>query len=102
MTFGLNPVAPVYPVVGETWKTDRKSRDYRIFGVDGQSKVLGLRRVRTPAGAFRALAVRSTLTQRGFPFGSGTRTAWFAPGEGLVKLVFRHGDGSVSTAERVR
>jgi hypothetical protein len=24
------------------------------------------------------------------------RTSWFAPGKGLVKLVFRHGDGSVS------
>jgi hypothetical protein len=44
--------------------------------------------------------VRSNLRQRGFPFGSGTRTSWFAPGEGLVKLVFRHRDGSVSTVQR--
>jgi hypothetical protein len=50
-----------------------------------------------PAGTFQALAVRSTLTQAGFPFGSGTRTAWFSPKRGLVKLVFAHRDGSTST-----
>jgi hypothetical protein len=37
------------------------------------------------------------MTQPGFKFGSGTRTSWFAAGKGLVKLVFRHRDGSVST-----
>ena len=47
-------------------------------------------------------AVRSTLRQKGFRFGSGTRTSWFAPGKGLVKLVFRHRDGSVSTVERLK
>jgi hypothetical protein len=36
------------------------------------------------------------LTQPGFPFGSGTRTCWFAPGKGLVKLTFKHRDGSTS------
>jgi hypothetical protein len=46
--------------------------------------------------------VRSTLTQKGFPFGSGTRTCWFAPGKGLVKLTFAHRDGSVSTVELVK
>ena len=46
------------------------------------------------AGTFEALVLRSTLTQPGFPFGSGTRTSYFAPGKGLVKLVFRHGDGT--------
>ena len=61
--------------------------------------MLGLQTVTVPAGTFRALAVRSTLVQKGFPFGSGTRTAWFAPGRGLVKLVFQHGDGSVSDVE---
>jgi hypothetical protein len=40
--------------------------------------------------------------QKGFPFGSGTRTSWFAPGRGLVKLVFQHGDGSVSDVELLR
>jgi hypothetical protein len=44
----------------------------------------------------------STLKQPGFPFGSGTRTMWFAPGKGLVKLQFRHGDGSVSLVELLR
>jgi hypothetical protein len=46
--------------------------------------------------------VRSRLRQKGFRFGSGTRTSWFAPGRGLVKLVFRHDDGSVSRVERTR
>jgi hypothetical protein len=47
-------------------------------------------------------AVRSTLVQPGFPFGSGTRTCWFAPDQGLVKLVFQHGDKSVSTVVLLR
>ena len=38
--------------------------------------------------------------QRGYRFGSGVRKAWYAPGKGLVKLVFRHRDGSVSTVQR--
>ena len=58
--------------------------------------------MKTPAGTFRSLAVQSTLMQRGYPFGSGTRTSYFAPDRGLVQLVFRHGDGSVSTVQLVR
>jgi hypothetical protein len=102
MTFGFNPVLPAYPRKGDSWKSSTRSRDFKVFGVVGSSKVLGVQRVRTPKGTFNAMAVRSRLRQKGFPFGSGTRTSWFAPGEGLVKLVFAHGDGSVSTVERVR
>ena len=58
--------------------------------------------MKVPAGTFQALVVRSTLKQTGFPFGSGTRTSWFAPNRGLVKLCFQHGDGSVSTVELVK
>ena len=54
------------------------------------------------AGTYRALVVRSTLKQSGFRYGSGSRTCWFAPGVGLVKLLFKHGDGSVTTSELVR
>jgi hypothetical protein len=61
-----------------------------------------VQKVKTPAGTFDALVVTSALSQPGFPFGSGTRTMWFAPGKGLVKLVFRHGDHSVSTVERLK
>ena len=69
----------------------------------GVSKVVGTRtRVRTRAGRFRTTVVRSKLTQRGHRFGSGTRTSYFAAGKGLVKLTFRHRDGSVSTVERER
>ncbi len=58
--------------------------------------------VKVPAGSFQALAVKTTLTQPGFKFGSGVRTSWFAPGRGLVKLVFQHGDGSKSVVELVK
>lgn len=102
MTYGFSPVLPAYPEKGDTWKSSRRSRDFRVFGVTGSSEVLGVQRVRTPAGTFRAIAVRSRLRQPGFRFGSGTRTSWFAPGVGLVKLVFRHADGSASTVERLR
>ena len=40
------------------------------------------RRCKVPAGKFKALAVQPMLKQPGFPFGSGTRTSWFAPGKG--------------------
>jgi hypothetical protein len=102
MVFGFNPVVPVYASRGETWRSSRDGRDWRVFGVDGVSKVIGTRRVKTPAGRFNAVVVQSRLRQRGFRFGSGRRTMWFAAGKGLVKLVFRHADGSVSKVERLR
>jgi len=80
----------------------RPSRDFSVFGVTGTTRILGVQRVRVPAGRFSALAVRSTLKQQGFPFGSGTRTSYFAHGKGLVKLVFKHGDGSTSVVQLLR
>lgn len=35
-------------------------------------------------------------------FGVGTRDVWLAPGVGVVKLVYHHADGSVTTGELVR
>ncbi len=102
MIFGMNPVLPAHPSPGQTWRSARKSRDFQVFGVTGSSKVVGVRRVRTPAGRFRALLVESRLRQAGFPYGSGTRRSWFAPGRGLVRLEFRHRDGSRSTVVRVK
>ena len=102
MTYGFNPVLPAYPVKGQTWKSDRQSSDFKVFGVTGSSRVAGVRKVHVPAGTFRAVLVVSKLRQAGFPFGSGTRRSWFAPGRGLVKLAFRHADGSVSTVQRLR
>ncbi|MDP8942566.1 MAG: hypothetical protein M3N16_00345 [Actinomycetota bacterium] len=102
LAFGFNPILPAYPAAGQSWASRTGSRDFSVFGVTGTSRVLGLRRVRTPAGTFRALAIESMLTQPGFRFGSGTRTSYFAPGKGLVKLVFRHRDRSTSTVERLR
>ena len=103
MTFGFNPVLPAYPEKGQTWTHDRSSPDFRAFGATGTSRVVGQRSVRVPAGTYRrAVKIESTIRQKGFRFGSGRRESWFAPGKGLVKLVFRHRDGSVSTIERLR
>ena len=97
MDFGFNPVLPAYPATGAIWGSKNPSRDFSTFGVNGSSKIVGVQEVKVPAGSFDALVIRSSLSQPGFKFGSGTRTTWFAPDKGLVKLVFRHGDGSVST-----
>ncbi len=102
MTYGYNPVLPAYPTTGTTWAATKPSLDFNTYGVTGQSKVLGIQAVTVPAGKFQAVVVRSTLVQPGFPYGSGTRTSWFAPGKGLVKLVFAHGDHSVSTVVLVK
>jgi hypothetical protein len=103
MTFGFNPILPAYPEKGQTWAHDRTSPDFRAFGVTGHSKVIGTSTVRVPAGTFKnAIKVESTLSQKGFKFGTGRRDTWFAAGKGLVKLVFHHRDGSVSTVERLR
>jgi hypothetical protein len=102
MGYGFNPVLPAYPAPGATWASKKGSRDYSVYGVTGSSKIVGMKTVKTPAGRFRALEVVSKLKQRGFRFGSGQRTSWFAPGKGLVKLTFQHSDGSVSTVERIR
>jgi hypothetical protein len=102
MNFGLNPVLPGYANIGDSWVAAAKGRDWQIYGVTGSTKIAGIQTVKVPAGTFKALVVGSTLKQKGFPFGSGTRTMWFAPGKGLVKLVFRHADGSVSRVELLK
>ena len=96
MTFGINPLIDPYAAAGDTWSVDPNGRDFAVFGASATSTVLGVQKVTVPAGTFSALAVRTKLKQPGFPFGSGTRTSWFAPDRGLVKLVFQHGDGSTS------
>jgi hypothetical protein len=102
MAYGYNPILPAYPKAGDYWKSDDKGRDFAVFGVHGYSRVRGFKTVKTPAGRFRALEVQSKLRQSGFPFGSGVRTSYFAAGRGLVKLVFKHRDGSTSTVDLVR
>ncbi len=102
MVYGFNPVLPAGAARGDSWRGTTRSRDYASFGVTGTSEVLGTARLKTRLGRLRVLVVRSRLTQRGVRFGSGTRTSYFAPGRGLVKLVFRHRDGSVSTVDRIR
>jgi hypothetical protein len=102
MTYGFNPVIPAYARKGDSWRSSRTTRDWAIYGVTGVTRVLGKATAITPGHRYKhAVAVRSTLRQAGHPFGSGTRTSYFAPGVGLVRLVFRHADGSVTTVERV-
>ena len=102
LTFGFNPLLPPDPSHTQTWSSSPTSSDFETYAVTGTSRVLGEQKVAVPAGTFEAVAIRTTMKQPGFPYGSGTRTAWFAPGKGLVKLVFDHGDGSVSTVVLVR
>ena len=102
MTFGFNPLLPAYANVGSSWASSTTTQDWDNFGVIGKTTIVGHQRVHVPAGTFQALVVKSTLRQPGFPYGSGTRTCWFAPNKGLVKLVFQHGDGSVSDVELTR
>jgi hypothetical protein len=96
MNFGFNPILPAYAKTGDSWTSSPAGSDFEDYGVTGTSTVLGVQTVTVPAGTFQALAVRTTLVQPGFKFGSGTRTCWFAPGKGLVKLVFQHADKSTS------
>jgi hypothetical protein len=98
LSFGFNPVIPAYPQVGNSWHSGNAT-DSHVFGVTGSTRIIGIQTVRVPAGRFTALVLRSTLTQRGSRYGSGQRTVWLAPGRGLVKLTFRHRDGSVSQVE---
>lgn len=100
MNFGLGTIMPAYPTTGNGWS--QTSHDFSTFGVKGKATVVGIQPVTVPAGTFQALVIRSTLVQPGFPYGSGTRTSWFAPGKGLVKLVFDHDDHSVSTVVLVK
>jgi hypothetical protein len=102
MTYGFSPVLPAYASPGATWSSDPGSRDFAVYGVNGTTRIVGVQKVKVPAGTYDALVLTSTLTQPGFKFGSGTRTMWFAPDKGLVKLVFRHGDRTVSTVELLK
>ena len=100
MVYGFSPVVrPPRPrgtpgAARATAATSGLRRDRRLAGHRPAARP-------DPAGRLTTIVIRSTLRQRGFPFGSGTRTMWFAPGKGLVKLVFNHRDGSVSTVERL-
>jgi hypothetical protein len=101
MVYGYNPVLPAYPQPGASWASGNPA-DFQTFGVTGRTRIIGIRQVHVPAGTFSALEVQSTLTQRGYRFGSGVRTCWFAAGRGLVKLVFKHRDGSVSVVQLMK
>lgn len=101
MLFGFNPVLPAYPQGGGKW-TSGNAVDMQHFGVKGTTTIIGIRHVRVPGGSFNALELQTRLTQPGYRFGSGVRTMWFAPGQGLVKLVFKHRDGSTDVVQLLK
>jgi hypothetical protein len=101
MTFGFNPLLTAYPQPGQGWSSGNR-RDLDVYGVTGTTKVIGIRTVHVPAGTFQALELQSNLTQPGYPFGSGVRTMWLAADRGLVKLVFKHRDGSTSLVQLLK
>lgn len=101
MLYGFNPLLPAYPIVGTTWRSGNPV-DFHTYGVTGSTTIVGIQRVHVPAGTFNALELRSVLTQQGHPFGSGVRTMWLAPGRGLVKLIFKHRDGSTSLVQLIK
>jgi hypothetical protein len=100
-TFGFNPLLPAYPITGSYWHSGNAG-DFQAFGVKGNTRIVGIRRVKVPAGRFSALELESKLTQAGNRWGSGVRTMWFAAGRGLVKLQFKHRDGSVSLVQLLK
>ncbi len=102
MNYGFNPLFPAYPQQSNSWNGSTSGPDFKNYGVTGHAQILGVQTVKVPAGTFQALAVRTTLDQAGYKFGSGTRTSWFAPNRGLVKLVFKHADRSTSTVVLVK
>jgi len=101
MTFGFNPLIPAYPQAGDRWHSGNRT-DFTISGVTGSTRIVGVRTVRVPGGRFKALELRSDLSQKGDRFGSGVRTTWLAPGRGLVKLEFRHRDGSIDLVQLIK
>lgn len=101
MIYGFNPVLPAYGTPGTVWRSG-SAYDFKQWGVTGSTSVLGVRRVHVPAGTFQALELRSTLSQPGHAYGSGVRLMWFAPGRGLVKLVFYHRDRSTSVVQLIK
>lgn len=96
MSYGFGQILPAYPSKRDVWRARPGNQAFSVYGVRGSSKVLGIRRLRVPAGRFRALEVRSVIKRRHSRFASGLRYMWFAPNVGLVKLVYHHANGSVS------
>ena len=57
----------------DSWTARRRPR-LRGLRRHRQGELLGVQTVKVPAGRFQAIAVRTTLKQNGYKFGSGTRT----------------------------
>ena len=79
MTYGFNPVLPGYDGSRRVWRSSRTSRDWQVYGVTGVTRLIGRRKIRTPAGRYRARRVRSTLRQRGFSSAAGRARASSRP-----------------------
>jgi hypothetical protein len=103
----LPQVITVAPARGDSWRSSREGRDWQTYGVTGVTTVIGSSRVRTPAGRFTAVELRSTLHQAGYPFGSGTsgqdeRARPRDPGGAVTSALPRFPQGRPGLAEPSR
>ena len=101
-TFGITRCSRRYPTVGDHVVDEAPSDDYRTFAVDGHDAVVEMQTVHVPAGTFRALVVTLDAAQTGLPVRQRHTHLLVRAGSGLVKLVFAHRDGSVSTVVRLK
>lgn len=87
------------PHVGQTWSYGYWSSPSSYYTatqtVDTLSDVVAV-----PAGVFTdSIRLSAVITSVGYSWPAGERNIWLAPGVGLVKLVYTHTNGSVTTVE---
>jgi hypothetical protein len=96
------PVVSEPLLQGVSWTDTSATGGNEDPGTGSTSQYLGQQLVKVPAfpAGVAAAAIRTNVTLTGTPgdsYGSGTRTTWWVPGVGPVRVVFDHADGSVST-----
>lgn len=77
---------PFKPGQAVTWKSDN---------IEGTDTIVGVERVKVPAGTFEAVRVDSSYTFGGV---TGAAQFWYAPGVGLVKMTYDGGKERVLKA----
>ena len=98
MDFGFNPVLTAVPGRGRRAGAPRRSSsEFKTYGVNGTTKVLGVQKVTVPAGNVRGARRAQHAYAARLPVRKRHAHVLVRAGQGLVKLVFDHGDKSVST-----
>lgn len=84
-----------YPIiVGEQWTS---TGGWDGVTTTGTTTVIGYDLITVPAGTFYALHTQTQVTTDGHATRSGTKDMWFVNNVGMVKLVFAHDDGTITT-----